>query len=227
MTTELDPSAPGPGPDLSPARLGTLEALVLGGSAGAWPALQTILGGLGPDFPLPILVVLHVDRIAGMQLAGTLGLFTRLPVIEALDKMPALPGRVHTAPGDYHLLVERGGKLALDADEAEHFCRPAINPTFRAAADAWGAGLLAVLLSGANEDGATGLRTVVRRGGLALVQDPAEAQFPLMPAAALATGVGIPLTTARIAALVAAIPDAKRAALEPPVGADTGLDARA
>lgn len=193
--------APEPKPPTAGPR--RIQAVVIGGSAGAWTLVQELLGGLGPDYPVPIVLVLHVNPEAGDLLAETLGLFTRLAVVEAEDKMPALPGRVHTAPAGYHLLVGAGGRFALADHEPVHWCRPSIDVSFESAAEAWGPGLLAVLLSGANEDGAAGLGAVLRRGGLTVAQDPAEAEFPTMPAAAVAGGwAGRILPAARIADLL-------------------------
>lgn len=161
------------------------DAVVIGGSAGASVPLRTLLTGLTPAFPAAILVVMHMHPDGGGLLAENLGQVLRLPVVEALDKMPVKRGRVHLAPADYHLLAERDGKLALSVDERVWWSRPSIDVTFQSAAAVWGRRLMAILLSGANEDGAAGLAEVQRRGGLALCQDPATATMPTMPAAGI------------------------------------------
>jgi two-component system chemotaxis response regulator CheB len=162
-----------------------IDAVVIGGSAGASVPLRTLLAGLTPAFPAAILVVMHMHPDDGGLLARNLGQVLRLPVVEALDKMPVRPGRVHLAPADYHLLAERDGKLALSVDERVWWSRPSIDVTFQSAAAVWGCRLMAILLSGANKDGAAGLAEVQRRGGRALCQDPATATMPTMPAAGI------------------------------------------
>ena len=99
-----------------------------------------------------------------------------VPVVEAVDKLPVTPGTVHVAPPGYHLLVERGGTLALNCDAPVLFSRPSINLLFETASDAWGPALAGILLTGANEDGALGLARIHRAGGYTVVQDPAQAQ---------------------------------------------------
>jgi two-component system chemotaxis response regulator CheB len=109
-----------------------------------------------------------------------------LPVLEADDKQPIQPGRVYLAPPGYHLLVEREGWLSLSVDELVHFSRPSIDVLFESAADAHGAGVVGVLLSGANDDGARGLKRVRDLGGTTIAQAPATALVTTMPESALA-----------------------------------------
>jgi two-component system chemotaxis response regulator CheB len=119
-------------------------------------------------------------------LAAVLGAKTVLPVKEAEDKEPFLPGTIYLAPPDYHLLVERGHTLALSVDGPLHFSRPAIDVLFESAAEAYGARLAGVILTGANEDGAQGLAAIGRAGGQIAVQSPAESLVRNMPDAAIA-----------------------------------------
>jgi two-component system chemotaxis response regulator CheB len=133
-----------------------------------------------------------------------LGAKTALRVREAEDKEVLARGHVYIAPPNYHLLVERGGTLALSADGLLHFSRPAIDVLFESAADAYGPALAGVVLTGGSEDGANGLATIARRGGTAIVQSPEEAVAPYMPQSAIArvpTARVLPL--AGIAALLA------------------------
>ncbi len=161
------------------------EAVVIGGSAGASEPLRQILGTLGPGFPLPVILVQHLHPEDKGLMAENLAYALRLPVIEVLDKMPVRPGRVYVAPADYHVLVERGRTFALSVEEPVRWSRPSIDVLFESAASVWGSALMAILLSGANEDGAAGLRTVKMRGGKAVAQDPDTAIFRTMPAAGL------------------------------------------
>ncbi|MFZ4578884.1 MAG: chemotaxis protein CheB [Myxococcota bacterium] len=164
----------------------TVRAVVIGGSAGSTEVNRTILRGLTAAFPAPIVVVLHMHPEDDGLMVSNLAAILAIPVVDAVDKMPALPGRVHVAPAGYHLLVERQGTFALSVEEEVRWSRPSIDVCFDCAARTWGSGLVAVLLSGANDDGADGLVQVLRRGGRAFVQDPATAEFPFMPTAALA-----------------------------------------
>jgi two-component system chemotaxis response regulator CheB len=167
-----------------PAR--DFEAVVIGGSAGGITALQRLLKPLPAKFPLPIAIVLHIppDRASGVP--RLLSMSCALPVIEALDKQPFSPGTVVVAPPDYHLLLEPERCVSLSCDDPVVFSRPAIDPLFESAADAYGPKLLAILLTGASTDGRDGIAAVRKRGGTAWVQDPRTAEAPTMPAAAIA-----------------------------------------
>lgn len=163
-----------------------LAAVVMGASAGGVEALLAILTGLPRGYRLPVLVVLHMPDDRNSVLVDVLAQRLAVPVTEAIDKLPVTPGTVYIAPPGYHLLVERGGTLALNCDAPVHFSRPSINLLFETAADAWGPALAGILLTGANEDGASGLARIQRAGGYTVVQDPAQAQATAMPLAALA-----------------------------------------
>ena len=170
----------------SPRRLHHIEALVIGGSAGAVSSLAQILASLTPDFPWPIAVVVHVP--AGKQ-SGIANLFLpicRLSVKEAEDKEPLLAGTIYIAPPDYHLLVEVERRLSLSVDPPVHHSRPSIDVLFQSAANAYGRSLLAILLTGANQDGAQGVQAICQAGGMAFVQRPQAGEARLMPEAALA-----------------------------------------
>lgn len=163
------------------------QAVVLGASAGGIEALLLLLPALPAQLRAVVLVVLHRRHERGLPaLAGLLQRGCALPVREALDRQPLHPGQVLLAPADHHLLVDPGPVVALSLEPPVHHCRPALDLTLDSAARCWCAGLLAVVLTGANEDGAAGARAVRARGGRLWVQDPAQARAPLMPAAALA-----------------------------------------
>jgi two-component system chemotaxis response regulator CheB len=169
-------------------RLDKVRVVIIGGSAGGSSVAREILRALPIGYPLPIVLVQHLHPDDDGMLAENLGNAIALPVLEALDKMPALPGCVYIAPANYHLLVEQSGRFALSVDEPVRWSRPSIDLFFQSAAIAWRDGLLAVLLSGANEDGAMGIRTIRSLGGITVAQDPVSAQFPYMPQAAIDTG---------------------------------------
>ncbi|MFJ2527042.1 two-component system chemotaxis response regulator CheB [Pseudomonas helmanticensis] len=162
-----------------------VEAIVVGASAGGVEALLALLGPLRQGFVLPIIVVLHLPEERRSQLAEVFARRLMLPVEEATDKQDIAPGTVYFATPGYHLSVEQDRSLSLSLEDRVHYSRPSIDYLFESAADAYGSSLAAVLLTGANHDGARGLAQVKNRGGLTIVQDPQEAQVATMPQAAL------------------------------------------
>jgi two-component system, chemotaxis family, protein-glutamate methylesterase/glutaminase len=162
-----------------------IDAIVMGGSAGAIDALNAILPALPADFALPVAIVLHVLPSKPSLLTSVLGPRCAVRVKEVEDKEPLKGATVYVAPPNYHVLIERGGRFALSVDTPVHYSRPAIDVLFESAADVYGPRLLAVLLSGANNDGVQGLRAVVGKGGVSVVQSPETAAVATMPAAAV------------------------------------------
>lgn len=163
-----------------------VRAVVIGASAGGVAALFQVLGTLPSAFAIPVLCVLHLPDDRHSQLAGVMQRRLHRPVCEARDKERIRSGQIYVAGPCYHLSVERDLTLSLSQEEPVHFSRPAIDFLFISAADAYGDGLLGVLLTGANEDGARGLAYIKNNGGRTIVQDPRDAQVALMPEAALA-----------------------------------------
>lgn len=163
-----------------------IEAILVGASAGGVEALLKVFGHLRKGFRLPVLVVLHLPDERDSQLAKVFGHRLAVPVEEARDKQRIVPGTVYVAPAGYHLSVEQDRSLSLSLEEPVHYSRPSIDVLFESAADAYGPNLLAVVLTGANDDGARGLARVRELGGITVVQDPDEALVPTMPEAALA-----------------------------------------
>jgi two-component system chemotaxis response regulator CheB len=163
------------------------DVVVIGASWGGLRAIEQILAGLGEDFPTPIVIAQHRDDDSEDDLLrNLLSRHTPLRVVDADDKAPLAPGTVLLGPPGYHVLVTRDGRVELSVDAPVQFARPSIDVLFETAADAYGPGTLGVLLTGANADGAAGLAEIARRGGYTVVQDPATAERPEMPAAALA-----------------------------------------
>ncbi|MFC3942892.1 chemotaxis protein CheB [Pseudomonas gingeri NCPPB 3146 = LMG 5327] len=163
-----------------------VDAIAVGASAGGVEALLTVFGELPAGFGLPIIVVLHMPEQRRSQLAEVFSRRLRLPVKEADDKEPVSPGTLYFAAPGYHLSVERDRSFSFSREERVHHSRPSIDYLFESCADAYEARLMAVLLTGANHDGARGLALVKARGGLTVVQDPHEARVATMPEAALA-----------------------------------------
>ena len=161
------------------------DLIVAGASLGGFDALAVMLGALPEAYPLPLVVVQHRSVDSEDLLPLLLGRACRLPIVEVEDKQPILPGTIYLAPANYHLLVERD-HFALSVDERVQYARPSIDVLFESAADAYRDTLVAILLSGSNEDGANGIARVKARGGLTIVQDPASAESARMPAAAIA-----------------------------------------
>lgn len=164
----------------------TARAIVIGASAGGVQAVSELLCCLPAGFPVPILIVIHIPPTRENALVQVFQRQCALAVKEAEDKEPLRAATVYLAPPDYHLLVESREALSLAQDEPVHFSRPAIDVLFETAADAFGPDLTGMVLTGANQDGAQGLRCIGRRGGKAIVQRPATAIAEAMPAAALA-----------------------------------------
>jgi two-component system chemotaxis response regulator CheB len=166
---------------------GQAEAVVIGASAGALEALSVILPTLPEGFRLPLIVVVHVPPNKRSMLVELFQAKCRIPVREAEDKEPISAGTVYFAAPDYHLLVEVDRSMSLSSDEPVLFSRPSIDVLFESAADAYGSGLIAIILTGANQDGAKGMHAVVGAGGVAIVQSPVDAFASAMPEAAIAT----------------------------------------
>lgn len=186
------------GGPLAALRAHAPEAVVVGASAGAVEALLEILPALPASLPAPLLIVVHVPRDRRSALPDLFAQRCRVPVLEAEDKLPIEPGTVYFAPSGYHLLVERGGVLALSVDDPVNLSRPSIDVLFESASWAFGAHLLGIVLSGANADGAAGLGHIRSRGGLGWAQAPETASVGVMPAAAIAGGVDAVLSPAEM-----------------------------
>ena len=160
------------------------EIVVVGTSWGGLAALRALAGALPATLGLPIAVVQHRHKDSDRLLAMVLQEHTALAVCEVEDKQPLLPGFLFIAPPDYHLLVEQG-HFSLSTDAPVRYSRPSIDVAFTSAADSYGPRAVGVVLTGANADGADGLRRIAERGGLAIVQSPSTAESPTMPRAAL------------------------------------------
>ena len=162
------------------------KLIVIGGSSGSLEALMNIFSLLDANFDIPLIIVLHRNNNANTSLTQLLTVKTNLTVKEADEKESINPGYVYLAPPDYHLLIEQDGSFSLDDSEKINYSRPSIDVTFQSAASIYKEGLVAILLSGANADGAGGLTYVKKMGGIAIIQDPDEALFSYMPLQAIA-----------------------------------------
>jgi two-component system chemotaxis response regulator CheB len=181
-------------------------AVAIGASAGGIRALREILAHLPADFPLPILLVLHISRTHTSQLAEVLGQHSRLRVKWAQSGEKAVPGTLYVAPMDRHLLLGPDGRLTLSASAPVAWWRPAVDRLFESVAASLGPRAIGVILSGALWDGMKGLAAIRDAGGLTLAQDEISSDHFDMPAAAIdMSGADIVLPPAKIAeALIAA-----------------------
>lgn len=182
------------------------EIVVVGTSWGGLSALRELIGGLPKTLGVPVIVVQHRHRQSDHLLATLLQDETTLNVCEPEDKAPVVAGNVYVAPADYHLLVD-GRHVSLSTDEPVRFSRPSIDVTFQSVADNYGERAVGIVLTGANADGAQGLRRIVDRGGLGFVQAPQTAESPTMPAAAVkAVPEARVMTIAEIASAISSLP---------------------
>ena len=161
-----------------------VDIVVIGCSLGGMRALSLLLGALPADFEPPIAAVQHRHRASNEGLPAYLRTQTRLPVVDVDDKLYILPRHVYLAPADYHLLIEKG-HFDLSVDAAVSYSRPSVDVLFESAADAYRTGVVGVVLTGANADGARGAIRIKQQGGFVIVQEPGTAEAPEMPQAAI------------------------------------------
>ena len=159
--------------------------IIFGGSVGSIEAIINIFPFIPANYPFAIVVVLHRKNTAEYHLEDVLSRNSNIPVIEIQDKMQLKPAHIYIAPGDYHLLVDNTGLFTLDYSEKINFSRPSIDLTFECFANAFGNRCIAVLLSGANSDGAKSLKIIQDNGGLTIVQSPESAKVAIMPMSAI------------------------------------------
>lgn len=159
------------------------DAVVMAASTGGIEALRTVLRALDPAIAAPVLIVQHTASDDAQALCGVLAAGSAIPVLEAEPRQPLIDGCAYLAPPGYHLLVEPGPRAALSMDEKVCHVRPSADVLFTSAADVWRGGLIGVVLTGANEDGAAGMAAIRSRKGLAIVQNPEEAEMREMPEA--------------------------------------------
>jgi two-component system chemotaxis response regulator CheB len=162
------------------------DVVAVGASAGGVEALHTVAAGLPADFPVPVLIVQHMDPRHKSMLAGLLARRCRLRVKQAANGEEMHGGTIYIAQPAMHLIV-RAGRLVLTDTKQVHFSRPSIDLLFQSVADSYGDRAIGVILSGSGMDGADGIRAIKAKGGTTLVQDPASAAHAGMPQAARAT----------------------------------------
>ncbi len=167
------------------AKADSQDIVVIGASAGGVEALLTLTAALPADLRAAIFIVVHLPAGRHSLLPNILSRSGPLQAAHPVSGELIQPGRIYVAPPDDHMVIDSGDHVELWRGPKENNCRPSINTLFRSAAVAYGSRVVGVILTGALEDGAAGLYWIKRRQGIAIVQDPAEAQFPQMPQAAL------------------------------------------
>jgi two-component system chemotaxis response regulator CheB len=180
-----------------------IDLVVIGGSAGAIDVLRQVLPRLTARFKPTVAIVIHLPPEGPLVLHELLAGPDVPPMKVAEDKEPLAPGTIYFAPPDYHLLIEGGRTFALSIDPRVQFVRPAIDVLFETAAEVFGDRVMGVILSGANADGAAGLKAIAKAGGMTVVQALESAEMIAMPAAALQAAPGsLELDVAAIAELL-------------------------
>jgi len=187
------------------------QLLTVASSAGGVRALTQLLIGLPADFPVPVVIVQHLDPRHQTVIAEVLGRHSDMPVKLAEHEEQAKPGTVYVAPPNRHLFIGADSVLTLADGELVHFVRPSADLLFEAAAGAYGPSTIGCVLTGSGGDGAMGVRAIKARGGTVIVEDPDLAEFRGMPDAALdAAAVDFVLPLAEIAPVVRRLVQAGR-----------------
>ncbi|EKR63832.1 protein-glutamate methylesterase CheB [Leptospira weilii str. 2006001853] len=164
------------------------EAIVIGVSAGGMNAMKAILPSLPAEYGIPLVLVQHTGPRSDGTWFRILGDLCNIKIKEAEEKEKIESGTVYAAPPNYHLLIEKDRTFSLSISERVNFSRPSIDVLFESASDAYGDRLIGVVLTGANSDGAKGLKKIKENGGLAIVQDPLYSEVSLMPESAIRAG---------------------------------------
>ncbi|ASZ10755.1 chemotaxis protein CheB [Chitinophaga pendula] len=160
--------------------MGKRDIIVIGASAGGFEAIQQLVADLPSNFNASIFIVWHMSPNVRGILPQVLNRIGKIPAAHAMDREPIRPKRIYIAPPDHHLLLEKG-RVRVTHGPKENRFRPAIDPLFRSAALTYGVRVIGIVLSGALDDGTAGLWAVKQQGGLAIVQDPADAEVSSMP----------------------------------------------
>lgn len=175
------------------------RAIIIGGSAGSFPVVTKILAGIPATFSLPVILCLHRLKHVRNGFVEALNLKSNIPVTEPDDKEQIKNGRAYLAPANYHLFIELGNYFALSTEEMVKYSRPSIDLTFDTASYCYKERMVGIMLTGANSDGADGMKLAKKRGAFTIVQSPEEAAIKTMPEAAIkATTIDLVLPTSGI-----------------------------
>lgn len=161
------------------------KAVIIGGSAGSFQVVTKIIAALPENYPMPVLLCLHRLKHVRSGFVEALSIKAKMPIVEPNDKEQIKSGKIYLAPANYHMYVELGNRFALSTEPVVNHSRPSIDLSFFSAAYNYKRKLVGVILSGANKDGALGLKMIKDSGGLTIVQDPNECQVPTMTQASI------------------------------------------
>ncbi len=161
------------------------KAIVIGGSAGSFQIVTSLLQTLPEDFNYPLILCLHRLKYVRSGFVEALSIKSRIPIIEPYDKEPIKPGKAYLAPANYHLYIDLNNRFCLSTEETVNHSRPSIDLTFITAAQAFQSKVIGIILSGANKDGAYGLKFMAEMGGFTIVQQPQQCEMPTMTEAAI------------------------------------------
>lgn len=172
------------------------DIIVMGGSAGCMVPLISVLKAKPVGFSIPFLIIIHRLKNTKSQLHKIMARESGLPeFIEPEDKESVKKGHVYLAPQNYHILIEKDHSFSLDYSEPVNYSRPSIDVGFESVSAVYKQRALAILLSGANKDGAMGMKAILANKGTGLVQSPKTAEYPAMPEAAIKLNTGIKILT--------------------------------
>jgi two-component system, chemotaxis family, protein-glutamate methylesterase/glutaminase len=200
---EVDPALPG------------RDIVLIGASAGGVHALSQVVALLPPGFPAAVFVVLHLSPYGSSAMPAILSRAGALPAAHPVDGEPIRRGRIYVAPPDQHLLIEPG-RVRLSRGPTENGHRPAVDVLFRSGGQVYGPRAIGVILTGNLDDGTAGLATIKKQGGIAVVQDPREADYPSMPQHAIAT-----VDVDHVLPIAEIVPLLVRLVTEPPADPDS------
>lgn len=161
------------------------KSIVIGGSAGSFQIITAIIESIPEGFNMSVFLALHRLKHIRKGFLEALSIKSKLPICEPHDKEIYIPGKIYLAPANYHMYVEPANNIALSTEPTVNHSRPSIDLTFKSAAYSLGEKLIGIILSGANRDGAEGIRAIKQNGGMTIIQEPDDCQVRTMPAAAL------------------------------------------
>lgn len=167
-------------------RVEDYKAVVIGGSAGSFSVVSKILAKLNPDFKLPIIICMHRLKHVRSGLVESLNIKSNIPVVEPFDKQKIESGKVYIAPSNYHLFIEFDNTFSLSTEAVSNHSRPAIDYTFSSAATSFRGKVIGIILTGANKDGALGMKHLHAKKGYTIIQDPKTCDVETMTKSALA-----------------------------------------
>lgn len=165
--------------------MANFKVIVIGGSAGSFSVVSRMLSKLNPNFSIPIILCLHRLKHVRSGLVESINLRSSKVVVEPADKTRIEPGKVYLAPSNYHLFVEFDGTFSLSVEEPNNHSRPSIDYTLSSAAVSYREKVLGIILTGANKDGAKGLKDIADKKGTTIVQDPSTCDIDVMPKSAM------------------------------------------